>query len=161
MAHNLYLELTVAGVHVGGGVDAPPPGRENDIECLSFQHSMAQSVLAGSTQATGRRKHKPIVIRKRWDQSSPKISQAMVKNDSVAAVFRFYGPDESGSVEHQFTVEIREARIASFNQMVFDTFRVDSQLLPEIEEVSFIFDRIKWTHETSGTESEDAIRSDS
>lgn len=161
MAHNLYLELTVNGVLVGGGALTPPTGRENDIECLSFQHSVAATLAAGSTQSTGRRKHKPVVIRKLIDASSPKLTQALVKNEAVTAVFRFFRPDaQSGSTEHYFTVEIREARIASVNQMVFDTFRPDTQTLPEIEEVSFVFNTIKWTDEISGVESEDKVRSD-
>jgi type VI secretion system secreted protein Hcp len=158
MAHNLYLELTLEGVRVVGVSLAAPPGREDDIECQSFQYSLGLSVSAGSGQSVGRRKHKPIVIQKHIDATSPLLTQALVTNKGVTGIFRFYKPDDSGSLEHYFTVEIREARIASVSQNVFPTFRPDTSLLPEIEEVSFIFDRIMWTHVTGGTESEDRVR---
>jgi type VI secretion system Hcp family effector len=161
MALNLYLELTLNGVAVEGGALTPPAGRENDIECLSFQYSLAATLAAGSTQSAGRRKHKPIVIRKLIDASSPKLTRALTRNEVVTAAFRFFRADaQSGSTEHYFTVEIREARIASVNHLVFDTFRPDVRDLPQIEEVSFVFNTIKWTDEISGVESEDAIRTD-
>jgi type VI secretion system secreted protein Hcp len=160
MAQNLYLELTIDGERVVGGVLAPPPGREDDIECLGYSHGVALSIAPGSTttQSTGRRKHDRLVMRKTIDHTSPKLFQALVENKSVTAVVRFYRAAADGSQEWYYTVEIREARIASVVQNAFDTFRPETKDLPEVETVSFVFDSIKWREETKGVESEDAIR---
>jgi type VI secretion system secreted protein Hcp len=157
MAHNLYLELTVNGVRVEGEPAAPPLGRENDIECVFFESSVALALAAGSTVATGRRRHGPIVIRKRIDKSTPLLTKALTDTALVTAVFRLFRPDAQGQSEHFYTVEIREARIASVKQVNPETFNPTTSDFPEIEEVSFIFEHIFWKYENPPVESEDTI----
>jgi type VI secretion system secreted protein Hcp len=158
MAHNLYLELTVDGESVLGQPVAPPPDREGDIECFFFDSSVALSLAAGSTTSTGRRKYKAIVIRKSIDRSTVLLTKALVENRPVTAVFRFYRPDADGDLELYFTVEIREARIASVSHLNPETINPTTRDLPETEEVSFVFERIKWKYEDGGIEYEDEVR---
>jgi type VI secretion system secreted protein Hcp len=161
MAQNLYLELTVDGVRVEGEPAAPPQGRESDIECLFFESGVAIALAAGSTAATGRRKHSAIVIRKRIDKSTPLLANALIGNESVTAVFRLFRTDAQGQSEHFYTVEIREARIASVKQVSPETSNPATSDLPEIEEVSFVFEHIIWRYENPPVESEDTIDSGS
>jgi len=160
MAQNLYLELTVNGVRVEGEPAGPPPGRENDIECVFFESGVAIALAAGATAATGRRRHSPILIRKRIDKSTPLLAKALTESELVTAVFRLFRPDAQGQSEHFYTVEIREARIASLKQVSPETFNPTTSDFPEIEEVSFVFERIIWRYENPLVESEDTIGSE-
>jgi type VI secretion system secreted protein Hcp len=157
MAKNIYLELTANGVAVEGEPGSPPVSRENDIECLSLQWGVALSLAAGSTTATGRRKYAPIVIRKRIDKATPAIVQALVGNESITGVFRFFRPDAGGVDEHFFTIEIHEARVSSVKHVSPETFNPATSDLPEIDEVSFVFERIVWSYVTLGIEFEDRL----
>jgi type VI secretion system secreted protein Hcp len=148
MALNLYLELTAGGIKVEGEPTEPPAGRENDIECFSFESSVALTRAAGTMTSTGRRKHDAIVVTKRIDKSTPRIAQALVANDrSLGAIFRFFRADPLGQSAHFYTVEIREAGITSQKHLSPETFDPVKRDLPAIEVVSFIFERIIWRNE--------------
>jgi type VI secretion system Hcp family effector len=158
MARNFYLELTIAGEKVEGEPVGAPSGRDKDIECLAFSSSVSLSIAAGTTSATGRRRYKGFTIRKLIDAASPQLLQALVENKTVAAVFRLYRADPAGGGEQNyFTIEISEARVSAVNHIISDTFRPDTKDFPDVEEVSFVFDRIKWTENIKGTEYEDSI----
>lgn len=157
MAQNVYLEVTAHGVAVDGEPASPPASRENDIECLFLQWGVALSLAAGSTAATGRRKYGPIVIRKRIDKSTPALVKALVGNESVTGIFRFFRLGAGGVDDHFFTIEIYDARVSSVKHLTPETFDPATTDLPEIDEVSFVFERIVWRYETLGIEFEDRL----
>jgi type VI secretion system secreted protein Hcp len=157
MARTLYLELTVDGETVAGTPVTPPPGREDDIECSFFSSAVARSLAAGSTAATGRRKYNPIIIHKAIDRTTPRLTQALVENKTVTAIFRFYRPDADGNLENYFTIELHEAWIASVSHTNPDASNAATRDLPETEEVSFVFQRITWRFEDGGIEYEDEV----
>jgi len=145
MAQNVYLELSGATQGPING-DSTRVGNENHIECVYYQHDLIVPVSKGSGQATGRRRHGPIIVRKRIEKASPKLTLALINNELVAGTFRFFRPSPSSGVEeHFFTVQIEGGRVVSLKQVVPDTFVPATASQPPLEEAWFVFARITWT----------------
>ena len=154
-AETVHLFLKSNGEDIQGESTQTTLGRENSIECLSFVDSVRTAREPGQTQSTERRTYAPIIFRKRIDKSSPLLAKALVKNEVIEGEFRFYrelrileplGEKGSGTVEHFFTIEFAEGRIASIRRVSPDTIDPASATEPPTEEVSIVFHNITWTY---------------
>jgi type VI secretion system secreted protein Hcp len=157
MAETVHLFLKANGEDVQGESTQVSLGRENSIECYYFEQPLKTAREAGSGLATGRRSYEPILIRKRIDKSTPLIAKALVENQVIAGVFRFYRPNPigDGTTEQFFTVEIKQGRINSQRLYVPDTLTPATANLPPLEEVGFVFRTISWTYTNGGIVHED------
>jgi hypothetical protein len=59
-------------------------------------------------------------------------------------------------LEQFYTTQIRQARIASFSQYVPDVLEPATASEPPLEEVTFVFQSIEWTHSNSGVTYQDS-----
>ena len=157
MAETVHLYLKANGTDIQGESTQTSLGRENSIECLYFEHSVMTAREAGSGMATGRRQYAPLLIRKRIDKSSPLLAKALVENQVIEGVFKFFRPNPTGdgTTEQFYTVTIKQGRIASLRQSNPDTIVPASSLFPALEEVTFVFHTISWRYENGGVEHED------
>ncbi len=150
-AMNVYLELTLNGTAIEGTQTQIVPGRENDIECVSFS-------LAGFSDASrlplGPRSYRPVTIMKRIDQTAPILAQAWAQrwNDGQA-VFRFFRPNpDTGETEHYYTITLQNPQVASIATSTANTLDPANASLPDLQTVSFVFERILYRDEISGAE---------
>ena len=159
MAENVYLFLKLNGQDIQGESSQSSLGRENSIECLSFAQRVATASDPSTGRMAGRRQYDPIVIVKRIDKSSPLLVKGLAQNQVATAVFRFFRPNQTGdgTMEQFYTIEIKEARIASVKGYVIDTLSADGAARPPLEEVSFVFNRISWSFENGGVTFEDSL----
>lgn len=92
--------------------------------------------------------HKPLSILKFFDSTSPVLYDRLVSEKPLKNVtIKFYRINQTGSLEHYYTVSLENAVIVGINSYSEKYNR------REIEEVSFIYERITWTHEIEGTDS--------
>lgn len=160
MAETVHLYLKANGADIQGQSSQTSLGRENSIECVVFEASVITAREKGSGMATGRRQYNPIVIRKRIDKASPLLSNALVRNEVIEGVFKFFRPNPvgDGTTQHFFTVEIAEGRVGSQKYWVPNTIEPASTHEPPQEEVTFVFNRITWTYEDGGVTATDSWR---
>jgi type VI secretion system secreted protein Hcp len=158
MAETVHLYLKANGANVDGESTQVSLGRENSIECLSFEDSVRTAREAGSGMASGRRTYEPVRIQKRIDKSSPLIARALCNNEVIEGVFKFFRPNPTGdgTTEQFFTVKIRDGRVASVRRTSPDVIDPASAFAPPTEEVTFVFHTISWTYENGGVEWEDS-----
>lgn len=158
MAEAVFLEFITNGEAVVGDSTQTSLDREGKIECLSYSDSVRTAREKGSGMATGRRVHEPVCIRKRIDQSSPILARSLCNNEVVSGTFRFYRPSPAGdgTTEQFFTVNIEEGRIASIRRVSPYVIDPASASDPPTEEVTFVFNKIRWTYEIDGKEHEDS-----
>jgi type VI secretion system secreted protein Hcp len=160
MAMTVHLFLKVNGEDVQGESTQLSSGRENSIECTYFEAEMATAREVQTGQSTGRRQHKPLLIRKAIDKSTPLLAKALTKNAKAEGEFRFYRPNGAGdgTTEHFYTVKITDGRVAS--QKIINTWSRpnDPHQDPAQEEVTFVFQTITWRYEQGGVEHEDSYR---
>ena len=158
MAETIHLYLQANGKDVPGESTQHSLDREGSIECLFFEHSVATAREASSGQASGRRQYKPLRVRKRIDASSPLLFKALVENQRIDGTFKFFRPDPTGDGQTQqfYTIAISDGRVEGITQVSEDTMQPAQSTQPPMEEISFVFHTISWTHEANGVTHEDS-----
>jgi type VI secretion system secreted protein Hcp len=153
----LFLELN--GVEIHGDNRNQQDGREGSIECTYFQYGVSVPISKGSGQASGKRQHEPITIRKPIDQSTPLLFRGLVQNQAVEATFKFYKLGADNEQHDFYTIDITKGRIASINEISPDNEnRVgDGASSFPLEQVTFTFQTIRWRFEPTAVEFQDTF----
>jgi len=121
-------------------------GREGTIALVGYAHHVYVPRDPQSGQTTGTRRHNDLFVSKYIDRSSPLLFRALCTGENLIRVtIRFYRTDLAGAIEHYYTIELDNAKIMAMQPS-----------FPNFESLSFVYERIKLTHEPSGTESEDS-----
>jgi type VI secretion system secreted protein Hcp len=149
MALNAYLKLK--GQKQGdikGSVTRK--GREGSILVTGASHEVVSPRDAASGLPTGKRQHKPFVIYKPVDRSTPLLYSALVDNENLTQwELRFWRPKSTGSggvgvEQNHYTVKLTNASIAGIRFVMPSTFDPSNVDIPEYEEVSFTYQKIEW-----------------
>lgn len=138
------IHLTIGGVFpIEGSCDAS--FKEGTIVVVGLGHEIDVPYNVGTGAPSGGPAHEPFVITKYVDKASPRLYQALAENRSMDLLFRFYRTDNAhGQEEHYYTIFLDNARIVNM-RMAF----------PNIEQISFVYQTIRWTYEPDGIEFED------
>jgi type VI secretion system secreted protein Hcp len=145
MALNAYL--TLKG-QKQGAFNGPvtQKGRENSILVHSFSNEILSDRDPTSGLATGKRVHKPILILKEVDKTSPLFWNALVNNETLITwELRFWAPTAAGVEKQIYTVSLTNAGIASISEFMPDNEDPALASLPLLEEISFAYQKIQWT----------------
>ncbi len=131
---------------------------EKWIECLAFRHEVSSPRDPHTGQATGHRMHHLLTITKEFDSSSPLLFKALVTNEKItSAEIRWYRPSTStGIEEHYFTVKLTDAFVCSVKPWIPNVLDPVHKSYTNMEDISFVYSKISWTHEVAGKESEDS-----
>lgn len=161
MAETVHLFLKANGKDIKGESTQRSLGREGSIECLSYEQSIVTGRDAATGQATGRRQYGPLKITKRIDASSPLLMKALVTNEKIEAVFKFFrpSPNGDGTTEQFYTVALKEGHLHSLDQRVHETLHEITKHDPPMEEVGLVFRTISWTYTKGGITHEDSWQS--
>jgi len=157
MAETVHLFLKVNGKDIAGESTQKSLGRENSIECLTFQHSTTSARDATTGLATGRRQYQPIKIEKRIDKSTPLLYKAMTENAVCEGEFKFYRPNPSGdgTTEQFYSIKVTGARVTEIHGVSPHVEDLDTANQHPSEEVQFTFSTINWTYTNGGATHED------
>lgn len=158
MAETVHLYLKANGKDIKGESTQESLGRKDSIECVAYDQSVKTAREAGTGMMTGRRQYDPLKIVKRVDRASPLIMKALTNNETIDGVFKFFRPNPTGdgTTEQFFTVEIKKGNVASVKDLVTNTLDPNLVNNPPLEEVSFVFQDIKWTFMNGGVTHEDS-----
>lgn len=158
MAETVHLYLKANGKEIKGESTQKTLGREDSIECVSYEQGVTSAREAGTGMVVGRRQYTPLNITKRIDKSSPLLMKALVNNEKIDATFKFFRPNPigDGTTEQFYTVVLKEGHIASVRQVVPETLNAGSASLPPLEQVAFVFKTISWTYTNGGVTHEDS-----
>lgn len=131
-------------------------GHFDEIMVLAYSHDM----VAGSdgTVTGGRGQHRPVVITKNIDKSSPLIAAALHDGEEVECVVDFYRTSPMGSQEKYFSVKLSGARIAYMNVQVPHAINMSDGQPQEI--IAIRYRDITWTHVGAGTSSHSTWNND-
>jgi type VI secretion system secreted protein Hcp len=149
MALNAYLKLK--GQKQGdikGSVTQK--GREGKIMVIAVNHEIMSPRDAASGQATGKRQHKPFVITKEIDKSTPLLYNALVNNENITTwELQFFtakkaGPGAGAETNH-YTVKLTNASIVDIKSIMLNNKNPDLVHYAEYEEIAFTYQKIEWT----------------
>lgn len=146
LSANLKLKGQKQG-DIKGGVTKK--GRENSIEVLAYSHEIVSPRDAASGLPTGKRQHKPFVITKELDKSSPLLHSVLVNNENLADWrLDIYQPSAKGQEAVAYTIRLTNARITSIETVTDDDGHVR-------EVVSFTYQKIEWVWTDGGITAQD------
>jgi type VI secretion system secreted protein Hcp len=132
-------------------------GREGTILVYAMDHDIHIPRDPQTGLASGKRIHGPLTVVKEYDKSSPLLYQALCTGEHMKNVtMKWYRIDAKGSEEHYFTHTLENAIIVSIKPFMKMAFLQENESYRHMEEVSFTYEKIKWTWEADGIESEDS-----
>jgi type VI secretion system secreted protein Hcp len=160
MALNAYLRLKGQKQgEIKGSVTQK--GRENSIMIIAVSHEIMSPRDPASGLPTGKRMHKPFIVTKELDKSSPLLYNALVNNENISTwELKFWTPQVKaqqgvGTEVNHYTVNLLNANIASINFRMPNNRNPDLMKYAEYEEVSFTYQKITWTWVEGGITAED------
>ena len=132
-------------------------GREGTILVYGMDHAITIPRSPTDGLATGKRVHGPLSIVKEYDNSSPKLYQALCTGEHMKNVtLKWYRITKQGSEEHYFTHVLEDAIVVSVSPFMPTTLLSENDPYRHMEKVSFTYKKIKWTWEPNGIEAEDS-----
>lgn len=148
MALNAFLKLVGPQGAIKGSV--VQKGREGSIMVIAVDHGIVRPRNPGSGLPLGNHSHKPLVITKELDQSSPLLWRALVGNESFSGFdLQFWTPNIARSsgmnteIQH-YTIRLSKAVICDIQFTMPNNKHPELARLSEFETVSFTYDRIEW-----------------
>jgi type VI secretion system secreted protein Hcp len=161
MALNAYMAAVgQKSGQIKGGVTQK--GRENTIQVVGYSHEIVSPRDPQSGLPTGQRMHKPLIITKQLDKSTPILYQILCTNENLLSVtIQFWTPQlktasgmSSSSVQH-FTIKITNANIAQIQASSEYDSHAETKSGEETEKISFTYQKIEWTWTDGGISSSD------
>jgi type VI secretion system secreted protein Hcp len=145
MALNAYLKLKGQKQgEIKGSVTQK--GRVGKIMVIAVSHEIVSPRDAASGLPTGKRMHKPFVITKELDKSSPLLYNVLVNNENVTEwELQFWIPSATGAERQHYTVKLTNANIASIAFRMPNNKHPDLMKFAEYEEIAFTYQKIEWT----------------
>ena len=145
MALNAYLKMKGQKQgEIKGSVTQK--GRENSIMVIAVSHEIVSPRDAASGLPTGKRMHKPFVITKELDKSSPLLYNTLVNNENITEwSLQFWQPSATGAEKQHYTVKLTNANFASIHFVMANNKHPDLMKFAEYEEIAFTYQKIEWT----------------
>jgi type VI secretion system secreted protein Hcp len=148
MALNAYLKLRGQAGDIKGGVIRK--GLEGRIAVIAVSHDIVSPRDVVTGQATGKRQHKPFVITKEIDQSSPRLYGALANNENLTVwELQFWALAKSatatGAEVMRYSVTLTNASIASIAFRMANNTDPEFENRAEYEEIAFTYQAIEWT----------------
>jgi type VI secretion system secreted protein Hcp len=131
-------------------------GREGKILVFAVAHGIVCPRDPASGRPTGKRIHKPFIVTKELDRSTPLLYSVLTNNENVKAwELQFWQPSPTGVERRHFTVRLTNANISAIYFRMANNRSAKAARLPEYEEVSFTYQKIEWTWAEGGLSTED------
>ena len=106
---------------------------------------------------TGRRVHRPMVLTKEIDKSTPMLYQALCTGEKLTEVkLDWYRLDGAGDEELYFSILMENALISKINPWIPNVLDKNNAGFRHMEDINIIYEKIVWTWEPDGIEYEDA-----
>jgi type VI secretion system secreted protein Hcp len=155
MALNAHLKI-IATRHGEVQGSVTQKGREGTIMVIAVQHAIVGPRDPVTGRPTGKRIHKPFVITKEVDRSSPILYSILANNENIASwELQFYTPDKTGIERRHYTVRLTNANIASIQLRMMNVRKPSLMRIPEREDVAFTYEKVSWTWTEGGIAAED------
>jgi type VI secretion system secreted protein Hcp len=120
-------------------------GYEKSVGVDVAEHAIVSPRDAASGLPTGKRQHKPFLITKSVDKTTPMFYKALVNNETLTScTIRFVRPSDAGTLDTYYTVTLTNASLAGIDFRKGDA-RAGAGRFGEYEEISFTYQKIQWT----------------
>jgi type VI secretion system secreted protein Hcp len=122
-------------------------GFEEKFVGLFFEYEVKSPRDLATGQATGKRVHNPIRIKKAWGPASLQFIAALTKNELLTVVMDFFATDPSGIAVLDHTIKLTNASVASYKSSA-DV----ATPTPQTDTIELVYQQIEITdHRGKGT----------
>jgi type VI secretion system secreted protein Hcp len=133
-------------------------GFEGQIEVIAVAHEIFSPRDLGAGQAAGRRQHKPIVITKNIDRSTPLLRQSFATGERLTEwLLQFFTKASNGSQKLYFTIKLTDAGITSASLIMPNAQVPETSNLREFEDLTFDYRAITWTWLDGNITAQDSV----
>ena len=160
MALNAYLKLKGQKQgEIKGSVTQK--GREGKIMVIAASHQVLVPYDEATGMSPGRHLHKPFVITKELDKSSPLLYNMLVSNENITDwELQFWTPNLRstagiGAEKQHYTVKLFNARIVDISFHMLNNKNPELSRYAEYEEVAFDYEKITWLWVDGGIMAQD------
>ena len=152
--------LITAGAFTGDSVgNIFQEGHEDEVLIEAFNHEVIVPTDPQSGQPSGQRVHKPMIVTKIFDKSSPLIYNALASGEKLPEItLKWYRTSAAGIQEHYFTTALTDAIIVKVQAIMPNCQDPNQSHFTHLEEVHFAYRAITWSHEGCGTSGNDDWR---
>lgn len=149
--------LTIEGKNQGKiEGDCTQKGREKKILVYAVDHGVEIPRDPHTGLPTGQRIHKPFTITKRIDPASPLLYQACCSGEQTKSwKLEYFRINEKGQEEEYFEVQLENAIIVGIHHFKPNTIDEANKAFFDMEEVSFTYEKITWSHKVANKEAVD------
>lgn len=149
MALNAYLRLVGSkSAEIKGSVTQA--GSEGRIAVIAVNHEII-SLRDEAGLPVGKHNHKPFVITKELDISSPHLYTLLLDNENIPEwELKFWRPSKSGTQEQHYTIRLINAKVSSIEFRMDNIRHPDLMKNPEYEVIFFTYENIEWTWNDGG-----------
>jgi type VI secretion system secreted protein Hcp len=146
-----FTEESVGNVYV--------EGHEDEFMVQAFDHSVLIPRDRQSGQPTGQRVHQPLTVTKTFDKCSPLLYNALTSGEKLTKCeIKWYRTSATGTQEHYFTIALQDAICVGIKAHMPNCQDPAQAHFTHLEDVSFTYRQITWTHVSAGTEGSDDWR---
>ena len=134
-------------------------GHEDEVLVEAFEHDVTLPRDPQSGQPSGQRVHKPVIITKVFDKSSPLLYNALTSGEVLSTVeIKWYRTSMEGKQEHYFTTRLTDATIVDMNLHMPHCQDPAQREFTQLLAVSLAYRKVEWEHIKSGTSGADDWR---
>jgi type VI secretion system secreted protein Hcp len=113
---------------------------------MAFNHEVQSPRDVATGQATGKRMHKPFMITKEIDKSSPLLYTALTNNENITVwELQCFAARSTGVEVNHYTVRLTNAKIVDIRSTMLNNKVPENIKMPLMEEVGFVYEKIEWT----------------
>lgn len=129
--------------------------REGSIVILAFDH-VVELPTDDRGIASGRRVHRPMVITKEIDKSTPMLYQALCTGELLTEMtIDWYRIDGTGDEEMYYSMKMFNGLITKIHPWVPNVLEANNAQMKHMEDVHISYEKVIWTWEPDGIEFED------
>jgi type VI secretion system secreted protein Hcp len=144
--------LITQGATTSESLGLTKEGHEDEAIIYELIHKIERPSNPDSGKITGPPKHGPLTIKKEIDKSTPLLYNALTSGERLTKCeISCYRSDENGKDEHYFSIILEAASIIDITSVLPNCKDPNMEQLEHMEEVSFRYRKITWSHEVSGT----------
>jgi type VI secretion system secreted protein Hcp len=133
-------------------------GREGKIIVIAANHEVLSPKDVTTGLPSGKHMHRPFVITKEVDKSTPLLYNMLIKNEiAITWILQFYQANAQGLEKQYYTVQLTNATITDIAFKMDNNKHADLMQYAAYEEVSFVYQKIEWLYVDGGIEAVDDI----
>lgn len=122
-------------------------GREGSVEVVEFNHSVEIPTDGNTGKLTGTRIHKPLVITKEFDASSPYLYKAVTSGQTLKSVeLKWYQIDDSGTEKEYYNMKLDGVKVVSVSPVMHNIKDPAREKYNHLENVALRYEKITWTY---------------